>query len=222
MAEAYKSPRRPIAGRVVVAPAGTPAAARELRAQGRKTMRKLLDAGMRVFAERGFHAARVDDVVRVARTSHGTFYLYFANKEELLRALAIQCAQEMGALAGGLGEVTGDDAGAAELRRFLETFFSTYARFGPVLRAWMEGNVEDRETSQLGVTAFTDIATALGERMRDSGSRGDPATVAALMAMLERFAYFLVSRQLEFDADELFDTVTLVVHRGFFGAPLAA
>ena len=42
------------------------------------------------------------------------------------------------------------------------------------------------------------------------------------MALLERFAYFLVSRQLEFDSDVLFDTVTLVVHRGFFGAPLAA
>ncbi|MDQ1476854.1 MAG: hypothetical protein QOE62_2083 [Actinomycetota bacterium] len=185
-------------------------------------MRKLLDAGMRVFAERGYHAARVDDIVRAARTSHGTFYLYFANKEELLRALAIQCAQEMGALAGHLGEVTDDAAGAAELRRFLETFFSTYARFGPVLRAWMEGNVEDRETSQLGVVAFTDIATALGVRMRDAGERGDPATVAALMALLERYAYFLVSRQLEFDADTMFDTVTLIVHRGFFGAEVAA
>src|SRR6478752_2112247 len=213
MAEAYKSPRRATGRRDVAAPPGTPAAARELRAQGRKTMRKLLDAGMRVFAERGFHAARVDDIVRAARTSHGTFYLYFANKEELLRALAIQCAQEMGALAGGLGEVTDDEVGAAELRRFLETFFSTYARFGPVLRAWMEGNIDDRETSQLGVVAFTDIATALGVRMREAGTRGDPATVAALMALLERFAYFLVSRELEFDSDTLFDTVTRVVHR---------
>ncbi len=185
-------------------------------------MRKLLDAGMRVFAERGFHAARVDDIVRTARTSHGTFYLYFANKEELLRTLAIQCAQEMGALAGGLGEVRGDEAGAIELRRFLETFFSTYARFGPVLRAWMEGNVEDRETSRLGVVAFTDIAAALGARMAEAGTRADQATVSALMALLERFAYFLVSRELEFDSDALFDTVTLVVHRGFFGAPVAA
>ena len=50
-------------------------------------MRKLFDAGMRVFAERGYHAARVDDIVRTARTSHGTFYLYFANKEDLLREI---------------------------------------------------------------------------------------------------------------------------------------
>jgi AcrR family transcriptional regulator len=222
MAEAYKSSRRATGRRDVAAAPGTPAATRELRAQGRKTMRKLLDAGMRVFAERGFHAARVDDIVHAARTSHGTFYLYFANKQELLRALAIQCAHEMGALAGGLGEVTPDEAGAAELRRFLETFFSTYARFGPVLRAWMEGNVEDRETSRLGVVAFTDIAQALSVRMREVGVAGDANTVSALMALLERFAYFLVSRELAFDSDVLFDTVTHVVHRGFFGAALAA
>ncbi|MGE5184197.1 MAG: hypothetical protein ACM31C_19140, partial [Acidobacteriota bacterium] len=97
-----------------------------------------------------------------------------------------------------------------------------YARFGPVLRAWMEGNVDDRETSRLGVTAFTDIATALGARTREAGARGDAATISALMALLERFAYFLVSRELEFDADELFGTVTTIVHRGFFGAPVAA
>ena len=86
MSEAYTSSRagsrsRGRDGDVVP---GTPAQNRELRAQGRKTMRRLLDAGMRVFAERGFHAARVDDIVRAARTSHGTFYLYFANKEDLL------------------------------------------------------------------------------------------------------------------------------------------
>ena len=51
-------------------------------------MRKLSDAGLRVFAERGYHQSRVDDIVRAARTSHGTFYLYFANKEDLLRQVA--------------------------------------------------------------------------------------------------------------------------------------
>src|SRR5215469_17737456 len=66
---------------------GEPASKRALRTQGRKTMRKLLDAAMVVFNRRGYHAARVDDIVKVARTSHGTFYLYFSNKEDLLRAL---------------------------------------------------------------------------------------------------------------------------------------
>ena len=65
---------------------GTPASERELRTQGKQTMAKLLDAGLLVLTERGYHAARVDDIVRVADMSHGTFYLYFANKEDLFRA----------------------------------------------------------------------------------------------------------------------------------------
>src|SRR6478609_3576286 len=87
------------------ASSGTPARQRELRAQGRKTMRRLSDAGMRVFAERGYHQSRVDDIVRAARTSHGTFYLYFANKEDLLRALAIDCADDLAKLSDTLGPV---------------------------------------------------------------------------------------------------------------------
>ncbi|MGH3211976.1 MAG: TetR/AcrR family transcriptional regulator, partial [Trebonia sp.] len=59
---------------------GTPAQDRELRAQGRETVRKLLEAGMTEFEERGFNGVRVDDVVKRAGISHGTFYLYFANK----------------------------------------------------------------------------------------------------------------------------------------------
>ena len=103
MSEAYKS------SRWAAREAGAPAQSRELRAQGRKTMRRLLDAGMRVFADRGFHAARVDDIVRAARTSHGTFYLYFTNKEDLLRALATECGLEISALAETLGPVGLDD-----------------------------------------------------------------------------------------------------------------
>jgi AcrR family transcriptional regulator len=219
MSEGYKPSRQRPSRRATLANGtATPIQGRELRAQGRKTMGKLLDAGMRVFGERGVHAARVDDIVRAARTSHGTFYLYFPNKEALLRALAVECAQELDDLSETLGDITPDEAGYAELRAFLERFFATYRHYGPVIRAWMEGQVEDREVSHLGVKAFTDIATALGARMRAAGASGNDASISALMAMLERFAYFLVSRRLDFDNDATLDTVATVVHRGFFAA----
>jgi AcrR family transcriptional regulator len=176
---------------------------------------------MRVFGERGVQAARVDDIVRAARTSHGTFYLYFPNKEALLGALAVECGEELDQLSTTLGPITPDDQGYAELRAFLDRFFTTYRHYGPVIRAWMEGQVEDREVSKLGVKAFTDIATALGHAMREAGAMGDAATISALMALLERFAYYLVSRRLDFDLASTLDTVATVVHRGFFHAAAA-
>jgi hypothetical protein len=86
----------------------------------------------------------------------------------------------------------------------------------------MEGHVADRDATALGVRAFTDIASALANRLDEAGAPADRATISALMAMLERSAYFLVSRQLEVDADELLDSLTTLVHRGFFGASVAA
>ena len=46
-------------------------------------------------APKGYHPARVDDIVKVAKTSHGTFYLYFSNKEDLFHALVLDVAEEM-------------------------------------------------------------------------------------------------------------------------------
>lgn len=187
-------------------------------------MRRLADAGMRVFAERGYHQSRVDDIVRAARTSHGTFYLYFANKEDLLRALAVDCAQAMDALAEEIGPIDATDEGFAQLRAFLERFVTTYRRYGVVIRAWMEDQVSDREVDRLGVRAFTNIASALGRRMDESGaheSDDSTAAVAALMALVERFSYALSSRDLGFDDDEMLDSLTRIIHRGFFGAAAA-
>lgn len=206
-------------GRTTSVPAGKPASQRELRAQGERTMANLFDAGMRVFAERGYHAARVDDIVRAARTSHGTFYLYFANKEDLLRALAVECAEEMRRLAEELPPITSDDGGRDALRAFLAHFIDTYRRYGPVVRAWMEGQVTDAKVNRLGVKSFTAIGNALGERMLENDPTIDEsAAVSAFMGLLERLSYFLASRTPQFDDDTLLDTLAAVAHRGFFTA----
>jgi AcrR family transcriptional regulator len=187
-----------------------------MRAQGRKTMAKLFDAGLQTFAERGYQAARVDDVVRKARASHGTFYLYFSSKEDLLRALAVECAHEWEALAQSIGPIGVDDAGRAELHRLVEGFVRVYRRYGPVIRAWMEDQVDDREVNRLGIDAFTGIATELGRRMREAGAPSGQAQIGALMALLERFTYFAVSRSTGIDDETAIETLTAVIHRGFF------
>lgn len=44
-------------------------------------------AALKVFAEKGFAAAKLDDIARRAGVSKGTLYLYFKDKEELFRAV---------------------------------------------------------------------------------------------------------------------------------------
>ncbi len=48
---------------------------------------EILSAALAVFAERGFAAARMDDIAARARVSKGTIYLYFESKEAVFRAL---------------------------------------------------------------------------------------------------------------------------------------
>ncbi|MEE2788677.1 MAG: TetR/AcrR family transcriptional regulator [Myxococcota bacterium] len=45
---------------------------------------KILDAAVKVFAERGFYNARVSDIAAAAGVADGTIYLYFKNKDDLL------------------------------------------------------------------------------------------------------------------------------------------
>jgi AcrR family transcriptional regulator len=198
-------------------PSGRPASERRLRARGRRTQAKLLDAGLQAFSERGYHAARVDDVVRLAATSHGTFYLYFANKEDLIRALARECADEMQRLADELGEVTPDPVGHAELRRWIAGFHRTYTRYGTVIRVWMEDQVPEPELARMGTEAFARLAATLGERMHtaDGALPADLAPVL-LLAMVERFTYFMDSRDLGLDVERALDDLTVLVQRGFF------
>ncbi len=44
---------------------------------------QLVQAAQEVFAQRGYHAATVDDITRAAGVAKGTFYLYFQEKREI-------------------------------------------------------------------------------------------------------------------------------------------
>src|SRR5438270_5542472 len=198
---------------------GAPAQERELRAQGKKTMRKLLDAAMTVLEKRGYHAARVDDIVKVARTSHGTFHLYFANKEDLFRALLHDVAEEVATLSETLGPVTPDEAGYRELRGWLGRFSDMYVHYGPVIRAWTEAEVEGDDVGRMGEEVLTTVATALIRRISESNESDDfDPQVAALatVAMIERLHYYLLSRQIDVARDDLLDTLASVLHVGVF------
>jgi AcrR family transcriptional regulator len=199
---------------------GAPAQERELRAQGRKTMRKLLDAAMVVFEKRGFHAARVDDIVKVAKTSHGTFYLYFANKEDLFHALAAETGSVVLDLTSELGPIGPDEAGYQELRAWLARFGEVYRHYGPDIRTWTEAEFAGGAAGRMGTDLLTQVTVALARRIANSptATAVDPQIAAtAFLAMIERFNYYVLSRQIDFAADDALDTIATLAHQGLFG-----
>lgn len=73
-----------------VAMARTPVTVR-----GEQTRRRLLEAAEQVFGELGFRRASIAEIVRRAGVAQGTFYLYFASKEDIFRALVRHMSHEL-------------------------------------------------------------------------------------------------------------------------------
>jgi AcrR family transcriptional regulator len=152
-------PKRPSLG------GGRPAQDRELRAQGRQTVRRLLEAGLAEFDERGFQAVRVDDIVRRARTSHGTFYLYFSNKDDFFKALLRDALHDMGVITDAFPVVTRNDAGRAALRQWVHTFCETYAAHAAVIRILSQADVVGEEVWGDGLQLLFRLAEAITQGM---------------------------------------------------------
>ena len=51
---------------------------------------RILDAAIRVFAEHGYHEARVGDIAEDAGVAHGLLYHYFASKDDVLRTIFVE------------------------------------------------------------------------------------------------------------------------------------
>ncbi|MCX6068374.1 MAG: TetR/AcrR family transcriptional regulator [Chloroflexi bacterium] len=51
------------------------------------TRTKILEAAVQVFAQKGYHETRVDDIVAESKTSKGSVYFYFPSKQDIFLGL---------------------------------------------------------------------------------------------------------------------------------------
>ena len=210
---ARKPPRRPSLG------GGTPAQDRELRAQGRETVRKLLEAGTIEFEERGFNGVRVDDVVKRAGISHGTFYLYFANKEDLFKALLRDALHDMESVAGDFPVVTTDSTGLRMLREWVRKFTAAYAAHGTVLRTLSSANAQLEiftDGLQLFATMTEAMTTGMTAAAAAAGHHQENAelTAFACLMMLER-VNFVMTTEVDLPNELMADKIADIMFAAF-------
>jgi AcrR family transcriptional regulator len=77
----------------------------------------LFEAALKVFAKRGYHAARLEEVAEAAGVSKGTIYHYFRNKEDLL-SQTLECKRTVH-LARMEDQLKNFEGTASEKLRFL-------------------------------------------------------------------------------------------------------
>jgi AcrR family transcriptional regulator len=191
--------------------------------QGERTRVKLLEAARAVFLERGYNAARVDDITQKAGTSHGAFYLYFANKQDVLEALAVETADHMYALADDLETIGAGEHAYEQVRNWVERFVDEYERHSPVINAWIAAEMEDSRFDQLGREVLSKFAGRIAHTIQSAVDEGvrhpvHPGTAAvALVSMLERFCYFWMVRGAPFKRDVVIDTLAAIWYEALFG-----
>jgi AcrR family transcriptional regulator len=159
--------------------------------QAAATREQLLGAARDIFGERGYQATTVGAITDRASTAHGTFYLYFKNKEDAFCRVMEVVTDELYSEA----RVEWSLSPQQGIERSMSGFLRVFADNTSLWRALLEGMLQSAtiEDLWLGVRRqFVDrLASAFAEQQRESHVRGfDPVLAAhALGAMAEWFAF---------------------------------
>ncbi len=91
------------------------------------TMQRILDAALDVFSRKGYHDARMDEIVDESATSKGSIYFHFPNKEQLFLALVDRFAD---LLERRITEaIAEEEAGMAKVQAAVEACLATFGRY---------------------------------------------------------------------------------------------
>lgn len=189
---------------------------------GRRTRARLLEAGHRVFIEKGYHDARVDDIVEAAQTSHGTFYRYFDNRQALFRTLAFRSGQSLIAALDTFPDLDAasdiEQSGTA-LAEWVVDYAEVYRAAGPIAWMFLEAIEMDPLLRSAALRAMEDARYRLAVGVQARGFSDVDADALVLLSMLG-----LVTRPSRYSsADEAthMATIAAMVQRGFLGASVA-
>jgi len=94
--------------------------------------RQLLDAAVRVFARKGYHASRVGDIAEEAGVAHGLLYHYFDSKEQVLEAVFDENWSVLVARIASVEET--EESAADQLRHITAIVLRTWLHVPDVVR----------------------------------------------------------------------------------------
>jgi AcrR family transcriptional regulator len=159
--------------------------------QAAATRERMLNAAREVFETRGFRAASVGAITQAADTAHGTFYLYFSNKEDAF----IQVIESVGleferAQRSGL-TLRRRAAIEAVLRGFVDVFVAHRGLWRALLEGMLQSNAVERVWIEVRAGLADGLARGL-EREQQAGAVRDfdaAQSAEALASMAEWYAF---------------------------------
>lgn len=145
---------------------------------------RILAAAERVFARRGFFAARVSEIAKDAGVADGTIYLYFKSKDDLLISLFETRMAQVNAV---LREAIANAPPAGQLRAFIRAYLRlVHDEPGAAEVLTIELRQSSKFMKEYENPQFADFLRMLGGLIAAGQERGEldpsiPAHVAARM-----------------------------------------
>jgi AcrR family transcriptional regulator len=199
-----------------VAAASTESRFAEVAPQGLRTVRRVLDAGAEVFAEKGYARTNVGDIVARAGVARATFYKYFDSKLDVFTTLAGETVAGFAEVCSRVATVDVVEARPELLRAWLLEMLAFKRRHRGVFRAWTE-----RIPAEAAIAATARASAQLAsEALRAVRARVDgvpiidavPAVVM-VMALLEHFPDRAAGTRLQPTDEEIVVAEELFIRR---------
>ena len=193
--------------------AGASPSGPQLTPKGLRTRAALVEAAAEVFARDGFLDARITDISETAGVAHGTFYTYFASKEEVFHEVIMRVQQDMAMHSSDQGSSADTPWDIVEQanRRYVHAYRRN-AKLMATLEQVATFNDDVRRLRLELRNRFVARNTRAIERWQEAGI-ADPDLDAgyaanALGTMVDRFTYTWFVLGQEFEEDLAVETLT--------------
>lgn len=186
--------------------------------RGTDTQRRILTAGLEVFAEVGFDAARVELITERAGCSRPAFYQYFSSKDDVFWVLAGRLGHEMVDLGKDLPKITRDAAGVAALESWIEDFATLHERHAAIFSSF-QAAARDRPASGESSISISDrLAIALLRAFGIADESHESIVLASgVVGVLMRCSFYWETMAEGRDRSWFVPGVAQFVHRQFAG-----
>lgn len=184
-----------------------------------ETLHRILEAAVEVFSEKGYQKTTVADIISRAGIGHGTFWLYFRNKEDLLRHMLQEMISELQSF-DWFRENHPEDIPIEtldDMERIIRGVMEVFQRYSHIHPLVVKASVESEEFRRYLDELNLPFARILEAKLREHMEKGlcrdlDPGIVSRIiLAMMELATVQWVNRSLDCELDDLVHNLSVII-----------
>ena len=183
---------------------------------------QILSHARDVFAKRGYHAAKIDDIVAAAGVARGTFYLYFEDKRGIFEEIVDSTFARMGS---AIMRVDTEDASrsvAEQIKENIRRIVHTLLEDPATTKILLSDAVGlDAEFDRKLLSFYEGAGRLLEEALRDGQQRGivaeGDAHVFSILTVgaMKEIMYQVVMRGLPIPEDRIIEEIFRFLSAGY-------